>query len=501
MKLTFGQHLTQRMNQTLTPRMIQSMEILQMPIQELQERIEQELIENPVLERRESDPALPAEEAADRPPERPSQDVEQKELVIGDSQHNADDFERLVNLDQDNPAVFDDQFRPSANRVQESIERHHDLISNVAERAETLQDHLLHQLSDWDLKPPLRRMCERIISSLNAADGGYLRTPIADLLPVGADSRQLDLAEEALAIVQSLDPPGIAARDLAECLMLQLSVELPHYDRVRILIQNHLEDLQNNRIPQIQKATGWTIAEIQEAWGELRRLNPRPARAFLDQPAVAIEPELRLVVDDDGSYRVEMDEGPVRNLYISKYYRQRLANGQATAEEREFIKRKIAAAQWLIEAIQQRRATLIKVAQEIVNYQRAFVEKGPEFLEPLKMQQIAERVGVHVTTISRAVDDKYIETPRGILALRRFFTGGTTTDDGEDVAWDRIRIELQRLVDNEDKSNPLSDDELMKNLKQAGLPVARRTIAKYRQKMGIPSSRQRRDWSLGDGKD
>lgn len=495
MKLSFGQHQSQRMSQTMAPRMIQSMEILQMPLAELQERIERELIENPVLERRESDPTLPTE-AEDREVGKETRDVDQKELVIDEGRNNKDDFERLLNLDQDNPAVFDDQFRPSANRVQESADRHHDLMSNVAEREETLQDHLLEQLAEWDLSRELRKMCERIISSLNAEDGGYLRTALVDLLPADAGPDRLDLAEEALAIIQSLDPPGIAARDLQECLMLQLNVEIPHYEWVRTLILHHLEDLQNNRIPQIQKATGLSIDQIQEAWAELRRLNPRPARRFTERMAVAITPEITVVQDDNGKYVVRMDEGPARSLYISKYYRQRLATGTATPEEKEFIKRKVGAAQWLIEAIQQRRNTLLKVAQAIVDYQKNFLDRGPEFIEPLKMQQIADQVGVHVTTISRAVDDKYVETPRGIYALRRFFAGGTTTDDGEDVAWDRIRIEMQKLVDHEDKSNPLSDDELMKSLKQAGLTVARRTIAKYRQKMGIPSSRQRRDWSL-----
>ncbi|HMP80876.1 MAG TPA: RNA polymerase sigma-54 factor, partial [Pirellulaceae bacterium] len=152
-------------------------------------------------------------------------------------------------------------------------------------------------------------------------------------------------------------------------------------------------------------------------------------------------------------------------------------------------------AQWLLEAIQQRRSTLLKVTQAVVDHQRRFFDEGPEALEPLKMQQIADKVGVHVTTVSRAVDDKWLDTPRGLFALRRFFVGGTTTEGGEDVAWDRIRLELQKLVDAEDKSDPLSDDELVKRLKNAGLTVARRTITKYRQKMGIPSSRQRRDWT------
>jgi RNA polymerase sigma-54 factor len=182
-------------------------------------------------------------------------------------------------------------------------------------------------------------------------------------------------------------------------------------------------------------------------------------------------------------------------LHISRYYRERLASGTATPEEREYIKRKINAAQWLIESIEQRRSTLTKVSQAIVDHQTQFLENGPEFIEPLKMQQIADKVGVHVTTVSRAVDDKYIQTPRGIFPLKRFFVGGTKSDGGEDVAWDIIRIRLQEIVDKEDKTNPLSDDELVEELKKKGLVVARRTVTKYRQKMDIPSSRQRRDWS------
>ncbi len=219
----------------------------------------------------------------------------------------------------------------------------------------------------------------------------------------------------------------------------------------------------------------------------------------MDNFVPTVTPDIQLVQDDDGQYVVKIDEGPARSLYISNYYRQRLANGQATAEEKEFIRRKITAAQWLIESIEQRRNTLTKVAQEIVRHQKRFLEDGPEFLEPLKMQQIADKVGVHVTTVSRAVDDKWIETPRGILPLRRFFVGGTTNAAGEDIAWDRIRIELQKLIDSEDKSKPYSDDELVKRLKSLGLTVARRTVTKYRKKMQIPSSRQRRDWSEKKG--
>ncbi len=463
-----------------------------MPMMALQERIEQELSENPVLEMRADDPLAPAE----TPPEpEPARDLDQKELVVDDAHNNAEDFERLNNLDQDLPDHWDDRPRVSANRIQEAGDRMHDLMANLADRSETLQEHLLIQLAEMDIDGPLYKMCERIVSSLSADNGGYLQTNLADLLPANAGPDQVDLAHKALSIVQSLDPPGIAARDLKECLMLQLTPDLPHYDKLKMLILNHLEDLRDNRLPQISKTTGYSFDEINEAWDQLKKLNPKPASQFLDQFVPTVTPDLFLDTDEHGKYTVRMEEGPARNLYINHYYLKRLANDKATPEEKEFIRRKINAAQWLIESIQQRRTTLMRVAQAIIEHQKAFLEQGPEAIEPLKMQQIAERVGVHVTTVSRAVDDKWIETSRGIFPLRGFFVGGTHTDDGDDVAWDTIRIKLQEVVDKEDKSRPLSDDEIVKRLKSQGLNVARRTVTKYRIKMGIPSSRQRRDWS------
>ncbi|MGI9519259.1 MAG: RNA polymerase factor sigma-54 [Pirellulaceae bacterium] len=492
MKLTFGQHLQQKQTQTLAPRMIQSMEILQMPLTELQERIEQELSENPVLELKEQDPNLPDESTSQ---EKEGPDVEQKELVVDESGKNEDDFERLLNLNNEFPEHFDERPRTSSNRVQDDINRQHDLIANIADRGESLQDYLLHQIGEMDIGEDLERMCERIISSLAPEDGGYLKVALRDLLPPGADESQLVLAEQALSIIQRLDPPGIGARDLKECLLMQLTDDRPWLDEMRTLIAGHLEDLRDNRLPQIQKATGYSIEQIQQAWEQLRKLNPKPAARFADQFVQVVTPDLQADLDEHGNYVVKMDEGPGRRLFISKYYRQRLASGQATREEKDFIKSKVLAAQWLIESIEQRRNTLSRVAQAIIDHQKDFFDKGPRHIQPLKMQQIADKVGVHVTTVSRAVDDKWIDTPRGIFPLRRFFVGGTQTDDGQDVAWDKIRIKLQEIIDAEDKSKPLSDDELVNRLKAEGFPVARRTVTKYRKKMGIPSSRKRRDWS------
>jgi RNA polymerase sigma-54 factor len=493
MRLSFGLEHRQLQVQKLAPRMIQSMEILQLPLQELQERIEQELVENPALELQERDPTLPDEpEERDDPREKA---IEEKPLVVDEAHHNADDFERLLNLDREVPDYFEESTRRSASRIEEDSERAHDVIANVAERPESLQDYLMHQLGELEVDEETLALCERIISTLDPKDGGYFRASLRDLLPPDATPEQLEKAEKALALVQSLDPPGIAARDLRECLLAQLDPEMDYYEELRTLITNHLEDLRDNRLPLIQKATGYQIDLIQEVWAELRKLNPKPGAKFGEAFVPTVTPDVTVDRLADGTYKVAVDDSRTPILHISRYYRERLASGTATPEEREYIKRKINAAQWLIESIEQRRSTLTKVSQAIVDHQTKFLENGPEFIEPLKMQQIADKVGVHVTTVSRAVDDKYIQTPRGIFPLKRFFVGGTKSEEGEDVAWDIIRIRLQEIVDKEDKTNPLSDDELVEELKKQGLVVARRTVTKYRQKMDIPSSRQRRDWS------
>jgi RNA polymerase sigma-54 factor len=354
---------------------------------------------------------------------------------------------------------------------------------------------LLHQLGELDLDPDLLLMCERIISTLDPKDGGYFRANLRDMLPPDADAEQIRLADKALSVVQTLDPAGVASRDLRECLLAQLVPGMPYYEELRTIIANHLEDLRDNRLPLIQRITGYPIETIQRAWSELRKLNPKPAAQFAEAFIPTVTPDVLIERGDDGKYKVIVEDNGTPTLYISKYYRERLSSGTCTPEEREYIKRKINAAQWLIESIEQRRNTLTRVAQAIVDHQTKFLDNGPEHIEPLKMQQIADKVGVHVTTVSRAVDDKYVQTPRGIYPLKRFFVGGTRTDEGDDVAWDIIRIRLQEIVDKEDKTNPYSDDELVEELKKQGLVVDRRTVTKYRQKMDIPSSRQRRDWT------
>ena len=470
------------------------MEILQLPIMALQERIEQEMQENPILELKEEDPDLPAEELDYEPPDKPTE--EERELVIDESTNNEADFERLLKMDEEWPDHFEERSRPSSNRVEEEGERKHDAMANMVARPQSLQDYLHDQLGWFELAPGVRAMADRIIYNLDA--NGYLQSSLEDLIGADASETDLNLARQALSLVQRLDPPGVGARDLRECLLLQLTPGMPYFEQLQTLISSHLEDLEHNRLPVIVRKTGYSLELIQETLHELRKLNPKPGKEFDDVPVPTVTPDIFVEPSEDGVYKVRLEDGRTPSLFISPYYRKLLLSGETNTETRDYIKQKLSSAQWLIDSIEQRRNTLTRVSQAIVDHQKEFLDKGPESIEPLKMQQIADKVGVHVTTVSRAVDDKWIQTPRGIFPLKRFFCGGTVSADGEEVAWDTVRLKLQEIIDAENKQGPYSDEELVHELGKQGITVARRTVTKYRKAMKIPSSRQRRDWSLGD---
>jgi RNA polymerase sigma-54 factor len=490
--------------QVLAPRMIQSMEILQLPIMALQERLEQEMEDNPVLDQIEPDEDDgPLEETVVNP-DAPTES--ERELVVAEDSNNEDDFERLLNMVDSLPDDYEERSRPSRGQIEAESDRRHDAMANMVARPESLLEYLEHQLSWYDLSPEVRRLCERIIYNLDS--NGYLKVPLEELLSnlpaeLNGDTQswhaeQMKLAKEALAIVQRLDPPGIGARNLKECLLLQLTPGLLFYEELQVLIENHLEDLENNRLPLISKKTGFSIETIQESWEDLRTLKPKPGSEFNETFVPSVTPDVFVETKSEGGYKVRLEEGQLPSLYISPTYRKLLQDPGTNAETRDYIKRKVNSAQWIIEAIEQRRSTLTRVSQAIVDHQIKFLDEGPDHIEPLKMQQIADKVGVHVTTVSRAVDDKWMQTPRGIFPLKRFFVGGTTGADGEEVAWDKVRLKLQEIVDDEDKTKPLSDDTLVEELLKHGITVARRTVTKYRKAMDIPSSRQRRDWSQAE---
>jgi RNA polymerase sigma-54 factor len=490
--------MTQRMDQRmiLAPRMIQSMEILQLPIMALQERIEQELEENPVLELKETadDEAAPDEApvATESTTEVDDATDPEKELVIEDAGDNELDFDRLEALSRDWDS-FNEDHRPSRSGLDEEGDRKHDAMQNMPSRPQSLQDYLDNQLTFLDTTPAQLRLLRYLITHIDK--NGWLTVPLEEVARSYDQPVTLAELEDALRVIQKLDPPGIGARNLSECLLLQLTPEMPHLDVLRPLILNHLDDITHNRLPIIQRKTGFDLETIQAAREELRRLNPHPGAQFNVESIPYVVPDIAVERDDNGEYRVKLLDDWTPNVFISRQYMDMYRDKTLSPKEKEFLKRKIQAAQWLIESIEQRRNTLEKVTRAIIKHQVAFLEKGPEYIEPLKMQQIADLVGVHVTTVSRAVDDKWVQTPRGIFPLKRFFGGGTQTASGEEVAWETIKQKLLEIIEKENKASPLSDEELVNKLSEGGYPVARRTVTKYRKMLNIPSSRQRKDWT------
>jgi RNA polymerase sigma-54 factor len=501
--MSFGQEMRMAQKQMLAPRMIQSMEILQLPLQALEERIEQEIQNNETLEVEEAEGDSGGGEPGATVAELPAvteRTVDEKPLVVDQEHANQADFERSYDWANEYPDSDDDRSRPSAARIDEASDRYLDAMANMEERPETLFNHLHDQLSNYDLSALERQAAEKIVYNLDA--NGYLSMPLEDLVdPDGPPDRatQLALLEKALGVVQGMDPLGVAARDLRECLLLQIRSDTPRARQLRRLVSDHLEDVAGNRLPLIERKTGYSIAEIEQLREQLHTLNPKPGAVFSVPFVPAVKPDVYVEQQVDGSWKVRLEDVDLPNLRISPLYRQMLLSPDTDPDTREYIKRKINSAQWLIEAIEQRRSTLLKTAQAIVDHQIRFLTEGPEAIEPLKMQQIADRIGMHVTTVSRAVDDKWLQTPRGLYPLRRFFVGGTVSADGDEVAWDAVRLKLQEIIDQEPKDDPYSDDALVEELGKRGITVARRTVTKYRKAMDIPSSRQRRDWKLPRG--
>jgi RNA polymerase sigma-54 factor len=436
-------HMSQRMDQKmiLAPRMIQSMEILQLPIMALQERIQQELQENPVLELREESGEGPAtaEDEGSRDDEGSDATNPESELVIDESGDNEIDFERWEALSKDWEEHFTETHRPSRNGIDEEGDKKHDAMQNMPSRPQSLHDYLNDQLTFLDATPEQLNLLRFIISHID--ENGYLKVvslqaaepgadPLAEItrsFQVASDGQIVTVAEveEALKMVQKMEPLGVGARDLKECLLLQLTPETPHRDVVRVLILNHLEDIQHNRLPVIQRKTGFEIKEIKEAIETLKHLNPKPGAQFASDNIPYVVPDIVVDRNEDGEYEIRLLDDWMPNIYISRRFMDLYRDKAADAKTKEYLKRKIQSAQWLLESIEQRRNTLEKVTRAIIQHQRAFLDKGPEHIEPLKMQQIADQVGVHVTTVSRAVDDKWVQTPRGIFSLKRFFGGGT----------------------------------------------------------------------------
>ncbi len=509
--MRFGLDIVLRhdMKLVLAPRMIQSMEILQLPIVDLQAKIEKELQENPFLEQKEhlGDHDQPVEEEFN--PDAPLKHDESGDL----------EFSRLEALDRDWDGHFNEDHRVSRGAMEEEGDRKLDAMANMPDRPRSLQDYLAEQLGEMELDDDQRRLAKHICSFIDRT--GYLgaRVRVKDGTKKDKDEddgretfRSVSLAEVAqtydepvsveqvedtlLHVVHKLDPAGVGARDLKECLLLQITHDTPCRDALRILVRDHLEDVGYNRIPVIQKATRFDIPTIQEAIEALHGLDPKPGLKFSDTGTQYVVPDVIVDRTDSGDYEARLVDDWIPTIRISKRYLELYKSKGLDDAARDRLRKSLQSAQWLVSAVEQRRNTLLKVTRAIIHHQRAFLDNGPEYIQPLKMQQIADHVKVHVTTVSRAVDDKWVQTPRGVFPLKRFFGGGKKNDQThEEVAYEVMKQKLMELISDEDKANPLSDEELVNKLNDAGYPVARRTVTKYRKMLNIPSSRQRKDWS------
>lgn len=499
MRLDLSQRLRMEQTLRLAPQMIQAIEILQIPVLELQDRIEQELEVNPVLEVEESTVAtdgpvagaeaehsegVSAESAV--PSSSESADGAAETAAAPESEEGADKFDFLEE-------TWNEELdRPRINRAagEEAASRKLEAMQNRPARAETLQEHLVEQLHMADMPDAVRLFAEYIVYNMD--ENGYLLFPLEEIAtsydPKGVTP---ETAAEALRVVQSLDPPGVGARNLQECLLLQLDRKGGEFRIEKLLITNHLEDIQNNRLPKIAKDTGADLAEVKEGIQSIRELNPRPGTAFGAPPPQYIVPDV-VVSYVDGRYEVRLENAYIPSLRLNPMYLRQLAESKRGSQEAEFLKRKAESARWLIEAIHQRQSTLQRIANEVFRIQQDFLDKGPNFLHPLRMQEVADNVGVHISTVSRAISGKYAQTPRGIFPLRQFFTGAAKSTDGAVESQEGVRQKLLEIVNKEDKRFPLSDEDIVAKFKEAGIEIARRTVTKYRKALRIPSSRQRR---------
>lgn len=515
MRFDTSQQMRLGQQMRLAPRMIQSMEILQLSMQALEERIAQELESNVTLEI--ADPGADEKTLEEMRKQQERDDTENERPLTVDESGGPDDFERLDSYESTYGEAAENDFTPPSlgERVNETIGSYSparmagerdskmDAMANTAARAQSLVDQLFDQWSFADVDEELREPGRLLISYID--DDGYIRTDLATIRDHAPDPKpDPAVLERALLAVQLfLDPPGIGARDVRECLLLQIdhllddpSETASHGDDLetaRDLIDKHLDDLIHNRLPRVVQKSGMSMERIKRALDQMRRLSLHPARSLVSDAPPTIVPDAIVEYDDEkGEYIAYLTDGRLPNLRVNREYARMAADRGLPKPDRQFIRTNLVNAEWLIDAIRQRRQTLLRVINVVVNAQREFFDQGPAALRPLPMTLVADQLGIHVATVSRAVAGKHIQTPRGIFPLRKFFSGGTQTEQGEDVAWEAVRAAMQEVVNAEDKSKPLSDEAIADEMKKRGIEIARRTVAKYRGQLNIPPARMRR---------
>jgi len=481
--------------QRLTPQLIQAMDILQLPLMALESRIAQEIDSNPALELVPPEEQEEAEVSADSPQTQEEAEHSERPLVL-DEKGVAEDFARLESLVSEYGWIEDDvEYRGTRSRARSLEEGDIKLeaMANTAARPISLQEYLTQQWNLVELDEQTRKIGAKIIEYIE--DTGRLTTPLEEIAREFPELPSTQQMEGALRAIQKLDPPGVGARNVQECLLLQLQALEGDTELEQRIIREHFADLQKNRLPVIAKALEVDLADVRAALNVITRLSLRPGLDVVDQPVPPIVPDVIVEYNEkEDRYEVRLARGNQRELRISPEFRAALEQARDDKASREFIKQKIEAANAIIDALRYRRERLLEVAKAVVEAQRDFLDYGEQHLKVLRMSDLAARFGCDPSTISRTVDGKYIQTPRGIFPLRRFFTGGTESGNGEALGWDSIKAKVQEIVDNEDKRNPLSDDEIVAKLREMGIEIKRRTVAKYRAQLNIPTARQRRQY-------
>jgi len=471
------QSQSQRQQQVLAPQMRQSLEILQAPLQELQQLIAHELELNPTIEIEE-----PEHERVEIESESNQEfdDVSEREFD--------EEYEILARMDEDSRESFQQNeilHRPSAD-----AEAKHQFQMESISTSPTLQQHLNEQLGLSSLDYQEQQIGEMLIGSLD--EDGFLNLSLEELAEsIGV---AFEVVEDVLDEIQGFDPVGIASRNLEECLMQQLSRAGKRGTLEAKIVSGHLKDLARHRYADIARQLGTTEEDVREAARHIGMLDPRPGRQLASADSIYVIPEV-FVKKINGRWRVRTNDKELPRVRISNYYREMMENPDTSKEAKRYIRDKVRGGSFLMRSMEQRQDTLKKIAIEVVKHQEAFFEEGVSQLKPLTMSEIADKIDMHETTVSRAVNNKYMQTPRGTYELKYFFTPGysnSSAGGGEAVSNKSIKEAIRKLVDNENPAKPLSDQSIVKALGEQGFKVARRTITKYRDQLHILPSHLRR---------
>ncbi|HMJ66086.1 MAG TPA: RNA polymerase factor sigma-54 [Candidatus Binatia bacterium] len=495
-----GLYISQRMSlqQVLAPQLQQSLQLLQAPTLELKALVEQELQQNPVLEEmqaeeleqkekneREGDTTVQAAADLAEPPPDVTFDPSSEKTANDPVDDFQAEFERLTQLDQEWRDHFAQTNLPMRQSAEDEEKRQFMFDSLVA--GTSLQENLMEQVRMSEVSDAQRPIAEMIIGNID--EYGYLKTSVDELaFSTGVAPNQI---LDVLKIIQTFHPPGVGARDLRECLMLQLDRD-GRQDTIEYRIVNEFMDaLGKRRLPEIARGVAQSVEDVQKAVARIALLEPRPGRAFLPDNDQFILPEV-FVNRTDGELIVTTNNEQIPHLRISNTYKDLMSQADSSSEVREYIREKIRAGKFLIKSLQQRQQTILNIGKEIVKRQREFMEKGVAFLKPMTMVQVAEVVGVHETTVSRAVSGKYMQTPQGIFEMKYFFTSGIQTASGEGMSNTSVKDMIADLFKKENPQKPLSDQEVVKILGEKGIVIARRTVAKYRSELNILPSNLRK---------